>query len=70
VGAPDCEKAELKYIYLLMKINGLKIASGWFNPPCFLVGPPGLEPGAKGLWVAWINKTLYKSIVYKPSTEV
>jgi hypothetical protein len=41
VGAPDCEKAELKYIYLLMKINGLKIASGWFNPPCFLVGPPG-----------------------------
>jgi len=27
VGAPDCEKAELKYIYLLMKINGLKIAS-------------------------------------------
>jgi hypothetical protein len=28
VGAPDCEKAELKYIYLLMKINGLKIASG------------------------------------------
>jgi len=41
VGAPDCEKAELKYIYLLMKINGLKIASGWLNPPCFLVGPLG-----------------------------
>ena len=33
VGAPDCEKAELKYIYLLMKINGLKIASNWLNPP-------------------------------------
>ena len=27
VGAPDCEKAELQYIYLLMKINGLTIAS-------------------------------------------
>ena len=27
VGAPDCEKAELKYIYLLMKINGLTIAT-------------------------------------------
>ncbi len=26
VGAPDCEKAELQYIYLLMKINGLTIA--------------------------------------------
>lgn len=27
VGAPDCEKAELQYIYLLMKINGLTIAT-------------------------------------------
>jgi len=27
VGAPDCEKAELKYIYLLMKINGLTTAT-------------------------------------------
>jgi hypothetical protein len=27
VGAPDCDKAELQYIYLLMKINGLTIAS-------------------------------------------
>ncbi|MEI6384358.1 MAG: hypothetical protein WCO80_11980 [Betaproteobacteria bacterium] len=26
VGAPDCEKAEFQNIYLLMKINGLKIA--------------------------------------------
>lgn len=26
VGAPDCEKAELHNIYLLMKINGLTIA--------------------------------------------
>lgn len=26
VGAPDCEKAELQNIYLLMKINGLKLA--------------------------------------------
>ena len=26
VGGPDCEKAELKNIYLLMKINGLKLA--------------------------------------------
>jgi hypothetical protein len=26
VGAPDCEKAELQHIYLLMKINGLKLA--------------------------------------------
>ena len=26
VGAPDCEKAELQNIYLLMKINGLTIA--------------------------------------------
>jgi hypothetical protein len=26
VGAPDCEKAELQNIYLLMKINGLKSA--------------------------------------------
>jgi hypothetical protein len=26
VGAQDCEKAELQYIYLLMKINGLTIA--------------------------------------------
>jgi len=25
VGAIDCEKAELKYIYLLMKINGLTV---------------------------------------------
>jgi len=25
-GAPDCEKAELQNIYLLMKINGLKLA--------------------------------------------
>jgi len=28
VGAPDCEKAELQYIYLLMKINGLTLAHG------------------------------------------
>ena len=27
IGAPDCEKAELQYIYLLMKINGLTLAS-------------------------------------------
>ena len=27
VGAADCEKAELQYIYLLMKINGLTLAS-------------------------------------------
>ena len=27
VGAVDCEKAELQYIYLLMKINGLTIAN-------------------------------------------
>jgi hypothetical protein len=27
VGAPDCEKAELQYIYLLMKINGLTLAN-------------------------------------------
>ena len=27
VGAPDCEKAELQYIYLLMKINGLTIVN-------------------------------------------
>ncbi len=27
LGSPDCEKAELQYIYLLMKINGLTIAS-------------------------------------------
>jgi hypothetical protein len=27
VGGPDCEKAELQYIYLLMKINGLTLAS-------------------------------------------
>jgi len=26
VGAPDCEKAELQNIYLLMKINGLTLA--------------------------------------------
>jgi hypothetical protein len=26
LGAPDCEKAELQNIYLLMKINGLKLA--------------------------------------------
>ncbi len=26
VGAPDCEKAELQNIYLMMKINGLQIA--------------------------------------------
>jgi hypothetical protein len=26
IGAPDCEKAELQNIYLLMKINGLKLA--------------------------------------------
>ena len=26
VGAPDCEKAELQHIYLLMKINGLQLA--------------------------------------------
>jgi hypothetical protein len=26
VGAPDCEKAELQHIYLLMKVNGLKLA--------------------------------------------
>ena len=26
VGAPDCEKAELQNIYLMMKINGLVIA--------------------------------------------
>lgn len=26
VGAPDCEKAELQNIYLLMKINGLRLA--------------------------------------------
>ena len=26
VGAPDCEKAELQHIYLMMKINGLKLA--------------------------------------------
>lgn len=27
IGGPDCEKAELQYIYLLMKINGLTVAS-------------------------------------------
>jgi hypothetical protein len=26
-GAPDCERAELQYIYLLMKINGLVVAN-------------------------------------------
>jgi len=35
-----------------------------------LVGPPGLEPGTKGLWAASRNKTYYKSIGYKRSTEV
>jgi hypothetical protein len=30
VGAPDCEKAELQHIYLLMKINGLKLAQWLF----------------------------------------
>ena len=32
VGGPDCEKAELQYIYLLMKINGLTIASRSTQP--------------------------------------
>jgi hypothetical protein len=32
VGAPDCEKAELQYIYLLMKINGLTIAPSPLKP--------------------------------------
>jgi hypothetical protein len=27
VGAPDCEKAELQNIYLLLKINGLRLAN-------------------------------------------
>jgi len=26
MGEPDCEKAELQHIYLMMKINGLKLA--------------------------------------------
>jgi hypothetical protein len=35
-----------------------------------VVGPPGLEPGTKGLWAASINKTSYKSIGYAWSAGV
>ena len=35
-----------------------------------LVGPPGLEPGTKGLLAASVKNNLYKSIGYKQSTVV
>jgi hypothetical protein len=35
-----------------------------------LVGPPGLESGIKGLWLALRNEIYFKSIGYKSSTAV
>jgi hypothetical protein len=35
-----------------------------------VVGPPGLEPGTKGLWAASRKINLYKSIGYKDSATV
>ena len=40
------------------------------NRGSWLVGPPGLEPGTKGLWAASRNKNLYKSTGYALSTGV